>query len=810
MNDLRYALRQLWKHPGFTAVVVLTLALGIGANTAIYSLVQGVLFRPLPYPDADRLVRVWERLPSPEQVDLSGTSLPVLEDWRKQSVALENVAGYFFYLFNVSGEGQPQAVSGSFVTASLFQVLGVQPALGRTFRAEDDVPNGPRVAIIGHNLWEERFSSDKNIIGKTMRIDGTAYEVVGVMPPGFNFPPAPPKGMTLPSRNYDLYLPMATSPLPNARWFQGACAVGRLKPGVGLEQAQAELENFDKQLKAAHAELPQNGAPKIASLHEHVFGEIKPAVLLLLAAVGFVLLIACVNVANLLLVRATARQKEIALRSALGASRSRIMRQWLVESVLLSVMGGLLGLLIASPLLRLLLALSPGETLQLAEVHLSMPVLGCTLLISLLTGIGFGMAPAWQAARNDLAQTLTEKSATTTLHRRRLRDALVVAEVALALVLLMSAGLMLRSFSRLLTVDPGFRTENLMTGFLTLPMAKYSEPRQAIQFYQEALANIRSVPGVKAAAVTSALPMTGLSLPGEFQIEGRPAARLGEGPVFHARGVSQDYFAAMDVSLLEGRAFATTDTLSSPQVVVINATLARQHWLNESPIGKRVAWDEGANGPNWRTIVGVVGNIRHAGLQNPAYPEIFTSSDQNPWTYMNLVVSTEGKPESLMQAVREQILEVDSDQPVFNLCPMGTFVDATLAPRRFTMLLVTLFAGLALLLAAVGIFSVLSHSVLQRTQEIGIRMALGARAVSVMRLILQQGFTLVLLGTVIGGAVSFFVGRFLNSFLYDISATDLTTFLMAAVLLSCIALLSCFLPARRAAKVDPMEALRTE
>ncbi|HEX7175766.1 MAG TPA: ABC transporter permease [Pyrinomonadaceae bacterium] len=804
-QDLRYGLRMLLKNPGFTIVAVIALALGIGANSAIFSVVNTVLLRPLPYKDPERLVMVWEdrtKRGYPRDTPAAGN----YTDWRDQNQVFEGMAAIADLSFNLTGVGEPERLDGRRVSASLFPLLGVEPQLGRAFLPEEDQPGGNRVVIMSHGLWQRRFGSDMSIIGKPLNLNGESHTVVGVMPPDFQFP----------SRDDELWAPIAFDPqeATNRRrhYLQ---IVARTKPGVTPQQAQVELSAIAERLQQQYPETNTDVGAAVVPLHEQLVGDIKPALLVLLGAVGFVLLVACANVANLLLARASVRQKETSIRVALGASRSRLIRQFLTESVLLAALGGVAGLLLSLWGVNLLKAFIPENISQAQSVTIDGSVLAFTLLVSLLTGLVFGLAPAMQTSSFNLNEALKEGGRDSVAGSRgnRLRGLLVITEVALALILLIGAGLLINSFLRLRNVDPGFRADNLLTMSIVLPQLKYPDQTRRSAFYNELVSRVESLPGVKSAAVTNWIPLV---LQGDsigISVEGRPDPGPGQRPSAVTRVVSPDYFRTMNIQLLQGRQFDAQDKVDSPSVAVISETMARRLWPGEDPTGKRITpgAPDSANPDDWITVIGVVKDVRQFELVAEPKPQMYLTHIQAGFfAPRHLVVSTDVEPLSLAGAVRKTVWDIDKDQPVSNVNTMESVLSESIARQRFSMLLLGIFAAVALVLAAVGIYGVMSYSVAQRTHEIGIRMALGAQRGDVLKLAVGGGLKLVLIGVGVGLVTAFILTRVMSSLLFGVSATDPTTFIIISLVLISAAVLASYIPARRATKVDPMVALRYE
>jgi putative ABC transport system permease protein len=809
-HDLRYGLRLLIKSPGFTVVAVLALAIGIGANSAIFTVVNSVLLRPLPFKEPDRIVALWEtnRKLTSDFSNRMEVSIGDFLDWREQNQVFEQTAAFYHRNITITGTDQPEQVQGQVTSAGFFQVLGTKPAIGRTFLPEDELNTGNnRPAVLSHGLWQRRFGSDTELIGKTITLNGKGYTVVGVMPADFKlqFPT---------TKNIELWLPMILNEkVERNRRSHFLYVMGRLKPGITKEQAQAEMDVLSDRLQKQYSETNSGIGARVVPLQEQMVGKIQLALLVLLGAVGFVLLIACANVANLLLARASGRQKEMAIRAALGAGRSRILRQLLSESLLLSIFGGAIGLLLALWGLDLLVSLSPEDIPRLNEVGLDIRALGFTLAISLLTGIVFGLAPALQSSKLDLNDALKEGSGrgTESLRRHRLRSILIVSEVALALVLLIGAGLMIKSFIKLQEVDLGFNPQNLLKMDISLPQSKYAKREQIATFYQQLIERLEAVPGVQSAAVIYPLPMTGDNSTTGFALEGQTLIPMGDRPSVGYRTTSRNYFRTMGVPLLKGRDFTTQDTEKSPRVVIFNQTAAERFWSGQDPLGKRVTFEDDKDGrPIWFEIVGIVGDVKHLRPDSEQEPVAYFPQLQKPNFFMHLVVRTAGEPLAMAGAIRNEVLAIDKDQPVSNIRTMEQLLSNTTSPRRFNMLLLGIFAGVALLLAGIGLYGVMAYSVTQRTHEIGIRMALGAQAGDVLKMVIGEGLRLVLIGVAIGIAGAMALTRLLAGLLFGVTANDPAIFAAVSLLLILVALLASYFPARRATRVDPIFALRFE
>jgi putative ABC transport system permease protein len=810
LKDLRYGIRMLLKKPAFTAVAVIALALGVGANTAIFSVVNAVLIKPLPFKDPDRLMMVWEensKLGFPKDTPAPANFV----DWREQNEVFEDMAAIADQTFNLTGIDEPEKLEGQRVSASFFPMLGVAPALGRAFLPEEDRPQAERVVIMTHGLWQRRFGSDPGIIGKPLSLNGQSYTVVGVLPKSFQFPDP----FQTSTEEITLFVPIAfSSEEAGSRGGHYLLVYARAKPGVTVKQAQDNMNVIAARLQQQYPGTNTSVGAVVISLHEQIVGNIRPALLILLGAVGFVLLIACANVANLLLARAATRQKETAIRTALGATRGRLIAQLLTESILLAALGGAVGLLLAVIGMKLLVALMPATLSQAKNVDIDAKVLGFTLLVSLLTGVVFGLAPALQASRPDLNESLKEGGkGTPGVARARVRSLLVISEVALALILLIGAGLLIKSFMRLRNVDAGFNSENLLTMKVVLPRLKYPDHARRTAFFDQLLERIGSLPGVQSAGVITNLPLTFKGNNNGIAIEGRPEPPPDEVPIVITRVISPEYFRTMKIPLLAGRQFSPQDRRDTTGVVIVSESTARQFWPGEDALGKRIKMGGFNSEAPWLSVVGIVRDVRQFELDIDPKPQVYFPYTQVPYAYMaprDLVVRTAVDPLSLAAAVRSEVWAIDKEQPVSNISTMEQILYASVAQQRFNMLLFAIFAVVALVLAAVGIYGVISYSVTQRTHEIGVRMALGASSGDVMRLVVGQGFKLVSVGVAIGLAAAFVLTRFMQSMLFGVGATDPITFAAISAVLVAVAMLASYVPARRATKVDPMIALRYE
>jgi putative ABC transport system permease protein len=795
LQDLRYGARMLLKQPIFTLIAVLTLALGIGANTAIFSLVNAVLLRPLPFAEPERLVWTWGEFSGGNQ---ASTSPPDFIDYRAQNRSFEELAAMLFNSFNLTGAGEPDRVIGSSVTANFFQALGVKLVQGRAFLPEEERSGPAQVAIIGQGLWQRRFGGDSQIIGKTIQLNGRNHTIVGVAPDA-----------TRVLQEAEIWTPLTfDDPEMKIRRFHFLRAIGRLKPGVTLQQAQADIDAVSAGLEKLYPESNKDWRLRLVPMREFLVGQTRRPLYILLGAVGLVLLIACANVANLTLAQAARRQKEAALRHALGASRMRLIRQLLTENALLSVIAGAIGLLLAWRLSDLLMALAADSIPRVGEIGLDNRVLGFTLLVSLMTALFFGIAPALQSSRPDLNETLKEggKGAGSSSRLGRARNALIVVEVTVALVLLVGAGLLIKSFHRLQGVDPGFDPRNLLTMRLFLPQSKYAEPQQRQAFFEQALQRIGALPGVQAVGTSTMIPTLGGS-DNYFTIEGRPFPDPNRKVTAFNPIVSHDYLRAMKIPLIKGRHFTEPETKEEkPKTVIITEAFARAYFADDEPLGKRLIIDMGEPWPC--EIVGVAGDTTQFALGAGAFPMMYLPSIRIG--VAAVVIRASGDPLALTASVRAAVREVDRDLPIANIRSMDQIMSSMTGDARFRTLLLGVFAAVALLLSAIGIYGVIAYSVSQRTREIGIRVAIGAQNRDVIRLVVGQGMKLALIGVGAGIAGALALTRVLSGLLFNVSATDPLTFVGVSTLLALVALLACYIPARRAMRVDPMVALRCE
>ncbi|HEY2934610.1 MAG TPA: ABC transporter permease [Acidobacteriota bacterium] len=808
LQDLRFGARVLLKNPAFTLVAMLALALGIAANTAIFSVVNAVLLQPLPYKDADHLVKVWGRftgigLPN----DQNWFSAPEFRELQQLNKSFTHVAAISGASFNINADGTPERIEGAQVSAGFFSLLGVQAHVGRTFLPGEDEPGRDNVVVLTHGLWNRRFGGDRNVSAKTINVNGRTFSIAGVLPPDFQFP-----------GEAEMWAPLAFSPDalgPGNRGSHGLEVLARIKPELSLQQARADMATVTRRIIEQNKDYPYRRFDYellLVPLLDEVVGDIRAALWILMGAVGFVLMIACANVANLLLARGAARDREIAVRGALGAGRARLVRQLLTESLLLSLLGGIAGLLLAHWGLRVLIHLSEATYPRIAGATLDGSVLAFTILISLLTGVLFGIVPALQSSRLQLHDSLKEstRAMSSGPASLRLRRLLIAAEIALSLVLLVGAGLLIKSFLRLQDVDGGFRPEGVLTMRISLPQPKYAQPELRRAFFRELMNRVSRLPGVEAAGGIAALPVTGAGGSGTTTVDSRAVSGDKASPEADWRAVTPDAFRALGVALLKGRYFDDRDNETSEPVAIIDETMSRTFWPDENPIGRRLKRGGAQSTNPWMKIVGVVKHVRYRTLETPSRVQLYWPHAQTPTSALSLAIHSSLDPGSLTNAVRAQVSAIDRDQPLYRVRTMEQILSDSLARRRLLMVLLAIFAGCALLLAAVGIYGVMSYSVSQRAHEIGIRMALGAKRYQVLKLVLAQSFSLTLAGVAAGLIGSYALTKLMATLLFNVGTKDPATFALVAGTLTIVALLASYLPARRATLVDPMRVLRDE
>ncbi|HQR31920.1 MAG TPA: ABC transporter permease [Blastocatellia bacterium] len=804
LRDLRYGCRMLWKNPGYTLIAVLTLALGIGANAAVFSVVNALLLRPMPYPNFERIAYVWGS-------DAGGkghfsVSPHNFVDLRTRNQSFESSAAFQYASAALTGGGNPESLSCINASADFGKVSGVQPLRGRWFTAEEDVPGKNRVVVLSYGLWQRRFAG-KEIVGQDIQLNGEAHTVIGIMPQTFNFP----------TNGIEAWKPLALDLSKYQRGTSFLQLMVRLKPGLSYEQAQAEILSVAQQITREFPQQERDLGFSLVSFREERLGDVERPLWILFGAVVLVLLIACVNVASLLLGRATVRWKEISVRAALGASRWNLIRLMLSESLMLGLLGGIFGLLLASFGVEWLTKINPDTISNPKDISIDRIVVGFTMLMSVITGIVFGALPAWQLTKTNLSQAMREstRSASGSAKLTLIRNGLVVLEIAASLVLLVTAGLLLKSFWKLLEVNPGFRAENVVKADVSLPRAKYKDEWQQADFFRRALESVRAMPGVEGAAVTTNLPFNNGRGATSFNIDGRPTSPDSDPPNADNHEISSDYFKTMGIPIRAGRDFTDADVRTSPGVVIINEKLAQLYWPGENPIGRHLTigspQEEKLYGkPVSREIVGIIGNIKLLELTAEFNPEVYVPAAQMPSSGMTLVVRGASKPENLTNAIRQVVASIDPDQPIRRALALETMVARSIAPQRLIAMLLLVFAGLAIVLAVVGIYGVMNYVVTQRTQEIGIRLALGAQRADVLRMVIGQGMRLAGIGIGIGLIASFALSRLLTKLLFEVSSTDAVAYAGVSVLLAAVVLLACLIPARRASKVDPMIALRCE
>ncbi|MGI9114588.1 MAG: ABC transporter permease [Chthoniobacterales bacterium] len=806
-SDLKLALRQLLKAPGFSAIAIVTLALGIGANTAIFSAINTVLVKTLPYPQPERIVLLWgeDKTHDLHRGQVSATDIA---DYRARNHVFDEMSTYTDFRPVLTGAGEPERIFGAQVGDGFFDVMRAKPMLGRVFTAEEQVEGKDYVAVLSYALWHKRFADDPQIVGKTVTLSARPYTVIGVLPASVH---SLPRGL-LPAPA-EFYRPVAEAPDEKERASRHLRAIARLRPGVTLTQAQSEMDLISRQLEREHPDTDSRAGIHLVTLREDLVSRVRPALLMLFGAVVFLLLIACANVGNLLLARSISRYREIAIRAALGASRARVIRQFLTESILLALAGGVLGVLGATWSIGVMQTFGARVVPLLSGVELDVRVLTFSFVVSILTGVVFGCAPALRASRVSLNETLNDAGRTpgAVSTRSPLRSVLVVTEIALAMVLLVAAGLLIKTVFRLNSVDPGFDPERVLTMNVSLPRARYPKEENWSAFYERMLQRIKALPAVEAAAVTSVLPVSENFDRRTIEIEGqpRPVSELSE---VDSYVVTPDYLQAMSISLVRGRGLTFHDTADAPPAVLISESMARKYWAGEEAIGKRIRFEnsEPVEKRPWRTVVGIVPDVKQYGLDTAGTMALYVPQLQMPQSNMTLVVRTRIEPGSMADAIRREILAIDPEQAVFNVATMKEIVADSISLRRLSMFLLAGFAALALLLAAIGIYGVLAQTVAQRTHEIGIRMALGAQMRDVLKLILGHGMALAGIGIVAGVLGALGVTRLIANLLFGVAATDPSTFLAISLLLGAVAFLACYLPARRAALVQPMEALRYE
>jgi putative ABC transport system permease protein len=794
IRDIRYAVRQLVRTPGFTIVALLTLSLGIGVGSAIFSVVNGVLLRPLAYPEPDGLVRVHEILQKFGRFSVAPANFL---DWRQQNTVFERIAAFTGNGATLNGPNGPERINGASVSWDTFDLLRVQPAMGRTFRAEEDAPGKDGVIILSHGMWQRRFGGNPGIIGQSVNLNGAPVTIVGVMPAGFAF-----------SGESEFWRPIAINPNNPTRGGHFLAVIARLKPGVTAERASVEMKTIAERLAIQYPAASANETAEVIPLHESVVETVRPALLILLAAVAVVILIACANVANLLLVRASIRGKEIAIRTALGAGRRRLVMQMLAESVVLSVSAGVLGLLIAYWAITPITTLSAGSIPRTRDITIDGNVLGFAFALSVATGLLFGLAPAWQASRTTIGSVLKEGGRSSTAAGGRwVRHTLLIAEVAMSIVLLVGAALLLRSFAKVTSVDPGFRPDNVLAFRVALPGNSYRESHHRIAFFDTLLERLEALPDVVSAATIQTLPMRGDYIL-SFVIRGRPEPKPNEGPSANYRSISAHYFQTMGIPLVRGRTFTSQDTEKAPMVAIVDQKFVERNFPDVDPIGQGIDIGNGTDG--FYEIVGVVGNVRDLALESDPGPTMYVPYPQGVFSAVSVVVRTKSDPAQLSSAARQTVREIDQNLPAFAMTPLATVMSESVAQRRFSMLLLGVFAAIALFLAAVGLYGVVAYSVSQRTQEIGLRMAIGAQRRDVLRLVVGGGMKLALVGVAIGVGSALALAGLVRTMLFQVEPFDPTSYSATAIVLLAVAALACYVPARRAMRVDPIIALRQE
>ena len=813
LKDLKYSLRLLIKRPLIAFVVVSVLTLVIGANTAIFSFVDSILLQPLQFPAAENLVMVWENNAELQHItDRVPTSAANLRDWKEQNHVFTDLGAFWTKVLYLTGANEPERVEGVRVTGNFFSLLGVNAALGRTFLPEDDRPDA-RMVVLGYGLWQRRFGGDASVVGRQAMLDGEPYTVIGVMPKDFDFPKRsdlPPSFSAFPLRS-ELWIPLGlTDAQKQNRGKRNLVVFGRLKTGTTVAQAQADMQNIAQSLQQQYPNANKGWSTNVVGMQEQIVSYIRPALLLLFMAVVFMLLIGCANVLNLQMAHGIARRRELAVRSALGASRLRLMQQILTENLVLFLISGVLGFVVAIVLTRLLILISPADIPRLDEIKPDLRLFVFTLITTLGTALAAGIITAVQVSKINLDSVFkdTTRGATGSRMQGRARSVLVAAEMALSLMLLIGAGLLIKSFLRLQSVDPGFESKNVLTAEINLPPYKY-EPEQQANIFQQMIGRVAAAPGVQSAGAVTNLPMTGAGESTKFTFEDRQNVSAEEQPLINYAAVSADYFKALGIPLLQGRAFTDADNEKAPGVAIVNETLARRFWPNQDPMGKRLRRSKSED-PAWYSIVGVVSDVRHSSLDKEPVPEVYFSYLQESSSFMVLVAQTATRAESFASTLRREVQAVDKDQPLSNVKTMEQLMAESKAGRNFNTLLMTGCAVIALVLAAAGIYGVVSYTVTQRTREIGIRMALGAPQDRILKTVIKDGLKLALFGLVPGLILAFALTRIMGSLLYEVSVTDPVVFIAASLVLLAVALVASFLPARRATRVDPVTAITQE
>jgi putative ABC transport system permease protein len=792
LRDVRLALRSLTNAPGFAFAAILTLALGVGATSAIFSVVNAVVLRPMPFPGSESLVMVWEITPQSGQFSVAPANF---FDWRRQATSFEGLAALGNSSVTLQGPSGPEQLPAAFVSSEFFKVMGVRPAMGRGFTPEEEVPGRDNVIVLSHGAWQRRFGADPRALGSTVSINGSPSTIVGIMPAGFAFP-----------LTAELWFPFAMDQAKATRGGHYLGVIARIKPGVTHERAEAEMKALAGRLALQYPEQNAGESAMIVPLHEQVIGEVRPALLTLLAAVAMTVLIACANVANLLLVRGSVRRKELAIRAALGASRARLVRQMLVESLVLAMTGGIIGIGLAQLAIRPLQVLSAGTLPRVAEISIDLSVLGFAFAVSLLTGIVFGLAPAWQAASAALVDVLKDGGrGSHSPIGRWMRTGLLITEVALSMVLLVGAALLLRSFANVTGIDPGFRPDGVLTFRVSLPNTAYRDGHQRMTFYDALTTRLEALPGVRGAGLVQNLPLKGDYLLG-FELQGKPPVKREDRPSANYRAISGRYFETLGIPLMRGRTFADRDKDGAPLVAIIDEAFARRYFPGEDPIGRGIDIGNGSDG--FAEIIGVVGSVRYDGLAAAPRPMMYAPLAQDGFGSMWVVARTTGDPADLMTEARQVVRSLDPALPAYSMNTLEDVISESIAPRRFPMLLLGLFAAIAMGLAAVGLYGVVAYGVSLRTQEIGIRMAIGAGRGDVMRMIVVSGMRIALIGVIVGIAGALALSRLMRTLLFEVTAVDPASYAATAMMLLAVAALACYIPARRAMRLDPLSALR--